>query len=158
MVCCVRLQTGFFNSTQPLMKGILMDYVPKSACGTRPHTVCRSRGLPRSHPCRLALPCSRLSSQRLFCLHADGFSQRRGGPQTCHAGSLAGTRGRWSAVDSLTSFGWSVTTIFGSMIVDNYCYSYLFFTTAGCMVLSALPFGSVLRFASLATACLVPYL
>jgi len=78
-------QTGFFNSTQPLMKSILMDYVPKS------------------------------------------------------------TRGRWSAVDSLTSFGWSVTTIFGSMIVDKYCYSYLFYTTAGCMFLSQMPFWLMLR-------------
>lgn len=78
-------QTGFFNSTQPLMKSILMDYVPKNM------------------------------------------------------------RGRWSAVDSLTSFGWSVTTIFGSMIVDAYCYSYLFYTTAGCMLLSQLPFWLMLQ-------------
>lgn len=87
-VCVILLfiaQTGFFNSTQPLMKSILMDYVPKS------------------------------------------------------------TRGRWSAVDSLTSFGWSVTTIFGAMIVDTYCYSYLFFATAGCMVLSQLPFWAMLQ-------------
>ena len=63
----------------------------------------------------------------------------------CVQTGAAGTRGKWSAVDSLTSFGWSVTTVFGAMIVDSYCYSYLFYATAGCMLLSQLPFWFMLE-------------
>merc|ERR1711918_254574 len=69
-------QTGFFNATQPLMKSILMDYVPKK------------------------------------------------------------TRGRWSSVDSVTSFGWSGSAVIGGFLISSYSYRIVFWVTGLCMFIS----------------------
>lgn len=49
-----------------------------------------------------------------------------------------GSRGKWSSLESITSFGWSGSAVLGGIMADHFGYGYTFFATAGLQLISTI--------------------
>ena len=53
-------------------------------------------------------------------------------------------RGRWSAADSITAFGWSGSALLGGVLLDEHGYGSTFYITAGMQAMGCLPLVGLL--------------